>query len=169
MFDTKTEQPEWRTVYAAFRHVNYGTVITYERLEEILGRDVRLNRYPVLRAIKECEREDSRTFEAEPNVGYRCVQPVEHMRLGVARHKRARKQMAAAVRKFTSAERSRLTPEERARIDALEHNLRSQQAMLSRLDGRVGRVEKDVVKQGDKYDRLVEALKRHGIPVDVEP
>jgi hypothetical protein len=126
------------------------------------------------RAVKEAELELSRSFCRVRLVGYRMVAANEHERLARGHHKRAKGQLRTAKRKATSADRSLLTREERARIDAVELNLSRQIEMTARLESRVARVEDelkaarrqqstDSAELSQRVDKLADLLERHGI------
>jgi hypothetical protein len=174
LFAPKGAVAEWRMVYEKVAALSEGDVITYTDLSDLLGRDFLADRNPVYRATEELEVADYRTLSCVRGVGYRIAAANEHERLARGHHKRSRKQLSKAVSKAASADRAKLTPDERKRIDGLEMNLRQHADMIRRLDARTSqqadelralRREKntDVAQLSERVDRLAELLSRHGI------
>lgn len=169
LFQPKGERPEWRMLYDLMRVQPRGTVLTYEALDDALGRPFLANRSPFYKALKEVETHDQRTFEAIRNEGYRCDQPAEHQYVAVAQHKRPVRHLKAAGRKIKAADRTQLSHELVTRFDALEHHWTVQAAKLEqrldKVDQRVGRTEKDQAATADQIGRLVDRLREHGIDI----
>lgn len=174
LFTPKGTVAEWRMVYEKTVAMNEGDVITYDELSELLERDFLADRNPIYRATQEMEESDHRTLSCVRGVGYRIAAANEHERLARGHHKRSRKQLRKAVSKAASADRSKLTPDERQRIESLEMNLRQHADMIRRLDQRTSqqadelkalRREKDgdVAQLSERVDRLADLLARHGI------
>lgn len=174
LFTPKGTVAEWRMVYEKAVALNEGDVITYADLSDLLDRDFLADRNPVYRATEELEVSDHRTLSCVRGVGYRIAAANEHERLARGHHKRSRKQLRKAVSKAASADRSKLTPDERQRIDGLEMSLRQHADMIRRLDARTAkqadelkalRREKDgdVAQLSERVDRLADLLSRHGI------
>jgi hypothetical protein len=173
-FRPKGEQAEWRLLYDEFRKHSPGDVITYERLTEILGRDFRLNRTPVQRAMKELESADHRTLACERGSGYRIASAGEHEHLVHVHSGRSRRQLGKAVAKARSANRAELTADQARRLDNLEVHLSEHADMLARLDARDRQREADfkalrrdtttdIAAIDEKVTQLADLLARHGI------
>ena len=173
-FTPKGDVAEWRMLYDRIRSLDIGGILTYEDMDEILGRDFKEDRGPIYRCAKELEDNDHRTLAAVRNVGYRIVEPREHAQLATHHHRKSRRQLGKAVGKAASADRSKLTADERQRIDGLEMSLRRHADMIRRLDERTAkqadelkalRREKDgdVASLSERVDRLASLLERHGI------
>lgn len=165
---------QWEKMYAYFKDLPYGHEATYDAVLAVTGIDLRINRMPIYRCIKELEDADRKTLVSVHGVGYKVANPNEHESLARRHHKSARRQVGKAVRKARSANRSLLSPVERAQIDAVEITLSRHADLIRRLDGRVAAVEKaqrqakrDVeAKVGDVTDqvqRLEESLRRRGL------
>lgn len=172
-FRPKADRAEWRMVYDDLATLDAGDVITYERLDEILGRPFIDGRGPIYRATRELEKVNRRTMTAVANVGYRVVTATEHEDLARHHHRKSRRQIRKALGKAQSADRSKLTAEQAERIDSVELSLSRQAEMIRRLDTRVGKVEGVVKNVSSKQDqsaeqiaKLTDALRRHGIEVE---
>lgn len=172
-FRPKADRAEWRMVFDDLTTLDVGDVITYERLDEILGRPFIDGRGPIYRATREMEKVNRRTMTAVPNVGYRVVDATEHEDLARHHHRKSRRQIRKALGKAQSADRSKLTAEQAERIDSVELSLSRQAEMIRRLDTRVGKVEGVVKNVSSKQDqsaeqiaKLTDALRRHGIEVE---
>lgn len=173
-FEPKGDLPEWQLIYQRVSTLDEGTVLTYDDLDEVLGRDFRGDRSPIYRCIGELEKVDHRTLAVVRGSGYRIAAANEHERLAVGHHRRSRKQMRKAVSKAASADRSKLTPEERKRIDGLEMSLRQHADMIRRLEARDEQrqaeikalrrdTSADVAEISERVDRLTALLERHGV------
>jgi uncharacterized coiled-coil protein SlyX len=176
MFKVKGHQSQWKTIYENLSRMEIGDVVTLKELAAMLpGVPAGSVRPAFYRAQKEMQLKRSRTFSAVRGVGYRMVESREHESLARGKHKSAKKQLRKAQLIAASADRTRLTQEERRRLDELEHHLARQSDMLRRLDARqertehrVALTEKDMLHLNDKVERMESLLKRHGIaPGDV--
>ena len=108
-FAPKGERPEWRMIYEdLLSNVGPGTVITYTQLEEILGRELAANRAPLYRARRELGELRSHWLEAVPNVGYRVIDPQEHVRVAAGHRRKSRRQVGMAIRVLRSTDLSSL-------------------------------------------------------------
>lgn len=176
MFETKGDIAQWRAVYDYLVSLKVGDQVTDEELAGLLpeGAAETSWRGAFHRAVKEMEASHKRTFARVRAVGYRMVEAREHEQLARGQHKRAKRRLAAAYSKAHSADRSRLTPAERQRLDAIELNLAQQQQLTKRLDARVERLQRDlkearrehkqdIASVSERVDMLAEQLARHGI------
>jgi len=177
LFTPKNGTAQWRTVYEHLTTLTIGDVVTDGTLANLLA-DAAENswRGAFHRAVREMETEHSRTFTRVRGEGYRMVEAREHEGLAQDQHRKARRRLGAAKRKLTSADRSRLTPDERQRFTALEIHVSQQQDMLRRLSAKQTEMQKvqvktagDVAELSEKVDRLSELLNRHGIGVEATP
>lgn len=175
MFEVKGDKPQWRVIYDRISRMGIGDVITIEELEALLpGVAVRP---PFYHAVKKVEENLSRTFENVRGVGYKMSEPRNHEKLARDKHKGARKMLQKAQRKVASADRALLTPDERRRLDELEHHFARHSEMLKRLDDRqlkterrvedaeqrVALTEKEQMRLVDRVDEMESLLKRHGM------
>lgn len=145
MFQIKGDRAQWQVLYEYLTAMNVGDVVKYDELAGLLPDSPKDSvRSAFYRAMQECETEIKRTFCNVREVGYRMVDANEHERLARGHHGRAKRQLRKSKRKAASADRSRLTREERSRIDAVELNLSRQIEMTNRLTARVAKVEEDL-------------------------
>ncbi len=144
LFKPKAELPQWKMVYDELQMLNVGETIEYEALAAAVGFDVRSNRSPIYKAQRVLETEQHRTIANVLGVGYRVVEALEHETLARKHHKRSKKQLSKATARIRSADRSKLSAEDRKRFDAIELNLSRQSEMIRRLDNRVQQVESAV-------------------------
>lgn len=176
MFEPKGDQPQWQTIYEHIADMDIGDTITDVELRKLLP-DSRSIGSAWARAVKQMEDDHRRTFARVRLTGYRMVEAVEHEGLARGQHKRAKRRLGAAHRKLSSADRARLTPDQRKRIDALQDHVSAQQEMIRRLDARVERTERglrDVRREhrseaadlSQRIDNLTALLSRHGIDTD---
>ena len=174
MFEVKGHQSQWKTIYDRLSLMDIDDVVTLKQLGEMLPNVPAASVRPAFyRAVKEMQARRSRTFAAVRGVGYRMVDANEHESLARGKHKSARKQLRKAQLIVASADRSRLTPEERRRIDELEHHMQRQADMLKRLDDRqdkterrVALTEKDMLHLSDRLERTEALLRKHGFAAD---
>lgn len=175
-FTTKSPDgvAQWERLYRYFRDLPYGHEASYDEVLATTEIDLRENRMPIYRCMKELEDQDRKTLVSVHGIGYRVANPNEHEGLARRHHKSARRQVGKAVRKARSANRSMLTPVEQAQIDAVEITLSRHADLIRRLDGRVAAVERAQTqakqeveaKVGDVSDqvtRMREALERKGL------
>lgn len=174
---SETGTAQWEIIYGYLQGLPYGHVATYDDVLTATDIDLRVNRQPIYRAMKELEANDQKTLESVHKVGYKVAEPKEHETLARRHHKSARRQVDKAVRKARSANRALLNPTERAQIDAVEMTLSRHADAIRRLDGRVSKIEtaqsearqETEEKFGDlseQVERMREALKRKGIDPD---
>lgn len=178
MFEIKGDRPQWQVVYDRLAGMRIDEVVKYDELAALLPDAAEGSwRSAFWRAVREMEDARKRSFANVRGVGYRMVSAVEHERLARTHHKRAKRQLKNSARKAHSADRSQLTREERARIDAIELNLSRQVELTRRLEARVVRVETDLKDHkrqlktdtaalSDKVDQLATLLEKHGITAD---
>jgi hypothetical protein len=168
VFEARGDQAQWRIVFGKLATMSVGETITHDELAGILPDAAEGSiKGAFYRAVAACETELHRTFASVRGVGYRMAEAREHEGLAKQHHRRARRQLKRSKSKVTSADRTQLTREERARLDALELNLSRQQEMTARLDSRV-KTESRERKAADaelseRVDRLAALLERHGI------
>ena len=117
-FASKGERPEWRMIYEDLLDgADSGTVITYADLEKLLGREFALNRTPLYRARQTLGEMHHRWREAVPNVGYRIIEPIEHLRVSAGHRRKSRRQVGMAIRVLESTDLSQLAGDALAKYD----------------------------------------------------
>jgi hypothetical protein len=112
-FSPKGDVPEWRLIYdGLLTDADFGTVITYDMLDDALGRPFLPGRWPIYRARRELAEMRSRWIESVPGVGYEVIEAREHINAAQARKRRARTQLKQMVTIQNVTDLARLTPEE---------------------------------------------------------
>ena len=142
LFQPKGDTPEWAMVYDKLLDTaQFGDIITYEQLDEALGRRFLDSRSPIYRARHELGAVRSRWLDAVPSVGYRVIEAREHMRVAQRHKTRAKRQLGMMVHVAQVTDITRLTPEELATFD----NQQKLNAMLYQVavhhEKRISRVE----------------------------
>lgn len=121
MFQPHADKPEWRIVYdELLATANYGDVITYAQLADVLGHPVHERqrlRAPIARARRELGNLRSMWLVAVPNVGYRVILANEHVHVADDHKHRARRQFGRMMEVSHATNLSNLTPEELATWD----------------------------------------------------
>lgn len=178
MFEIKGREAQWKTIYREVRKLPVGTIVTLEELIAMVPAAQLTSVRPAFyRALKEMEYADSRTFVTVRGVGYRVAEAKEHHDLAKRQQLFAKRRIDVGLRKAAAADRTALTPDERQRLDALEHHLRRQQSFMRQLANRTTKVEQRVeevavetiessLKIHDRVDQLYKLLKRAGIDTE---
>ncbi len=168
-FQPKDGLPEWRKIYNAISR-EVGAIIKFEDLSVIIKRDFKTSRGPIYRVIRELEANDYRTLISVKGVGYKVADVSEHEYLGLAHHKRSRKNLQKSINKFQSADRELMDDEIRARFDMLAIVAARQLMHIRKLDARMDRQERlleDIATKGDedrtKLDDLINKLHQRGL------
>lgn len=118
-FKPKGELPEWRMVYdQLLASAEFGDVITYQQLDEVLGRRFVDNRAPIYRARTELGDMRHRWLTSVPDVGYRVIDANEHITEAQRHKRRARRQLGFMVKVAEVTDLGRLTQDELVRFDA---------------------------------------------------
>ena len=176
-FEPKGEVAEWQLVYDHIVTLDVGDVVTYEQLDDILGRDFRQARGPFHKANRELLTEQRRGMLNVKNTGYRVVPAEEHEHAARDQHRYAKRRLRKSKHWLANTNRDELAPEVAERFDRIEQSLDRQIDFTKRLDKRVQRVEKALedsrseqhetaAETASRLDKLASALKRHGIDVD---
>jgi hypothetical protein len=145
VFSPRRDRPEWRIVYdELLSGADYGQVITYLQLAEVLERDIHERerlRAPIARARRELGNLRSMWLIAVPNVGYRVIQANEHVSVADDHKHRGQRQFTRMLDVSRATNLSRLNPEELAvwdnqnRINAfLVTVVRSHESRIRRIE-----------------------------------
>jgi hypothetical protein len=145
MFETKGDLPEWQMIYNRIENLAPLTMVSYDDLDEILGRDFRSNRSPLDRASKQLEDINRRTLRNVRGVGYQIAEAHEHADLGIVHRKRAKRQFGKGLRKTGSADYSQMTPDQAKRNQAVDMTLRTLKNNVSEMERRQNEMEKTLV------------------------
>ena len=148
-FRAKGEIAEWRLIYERLLETaEFGQVITYVELDEVLGRRFIDNRSPLYRAREDLGSIRKRWLEPVPGVGYRVTEPGDHVRVSVSHRRKSQRQVSIAVKVLGNTELSRLTP---AQLDQWD----SEQKIAFAVWG--------VVSHENRLNRIEELLRMEGM------
>jgi hypothetical protein len=136
------EKSQAERVYDLLRGLQPGDVLEYKQVIEVEDLDLQGDRSPIYGAQKLLEKNDRRTVEAVPNVGYRVVEADEHARLASNHTRKAKRQYGKAKRRVTFVREDELTSdaaraelaELRARVGSLEQHARWSSKKLGQAD-----------------------------------
>ena len=141
-FQPKADLPEWRLIYdRLLAQADFGDIITYAELDEVLGREFIDNRTPLYKARARMAEDRNRWVESEPGVGYRVIEANEHIRVAGGRRKRAQQQMKQMMRITNGTDLARLTPSElemydvKSRLFATQFVVLMHEKRLRRIEG----------------------------------
>jgi alkylated DNA nucleotide flippase Atl1 len=116
VFEPRGDKAEWRVVYDELLvDADYGQIITYAQIAEVLGRDVQQRerlRAPIARARREVGRLRSMWLVAVPNVGYRVIHANEHVSVADDHKHRGQRQFSRMMDVSHATNLSRLTADE---------------------------------------------------------
>lgn len=148
-FQPKGDAPEWRMIYDnLLADADFGDTITLDQISDVLGRPFTKNRSPILRANKELGIARRRQLQAVPGVGYRVVQPNEHISMAIGRRDRAARQIKHGVEVLGVTDLARLTP---AELSIHDTQTRINVALYSAVvhhEHRIGRLEEIARREG---------------------
>lgn len=162
----------WRVIYALLTKRNIDDVLTYDEMGLALDLDPVEDKHTLQvtmrRAAKELEQVDKRATEAVPNIGYRIVEPVEHLRLAKGHEKRATRQLVRGRSKVVNVDLSNVDPEIRKAFQIMalradqtlavvrQHDvtIRRQQEALNAVAAKSTKTEEEVAEILDRLKRL---------------
>jgi hypothetical protein len=147
-FAPKGEKPEWQLVYdALLGDADFGTTITFEELDRVLGREFVTNRAPLYRARDELGSRRKRWLVPVPSVGYRVTDAAEHVRVAIEHKRKSRRQLGMAVRVLTSTDLNRLSTDGLTEWDAEQKMTFALWAIVAH-ENRIKRIEEVLRKEG---------------------
>lgn len=118
-FQPKGDLPEWRLIYdKLLERADFGDVITYAALDDVLGRQFEDNRSPFYRARDHMIEMRQRWLEPVARVGYRVIEAREHIIVAQNKKRRARNQLRGMVTVAAGCDLSQLSPSDLATFDS---------------------------------------------------
>lgn len=149
-FQPKGEKAEWLMIFDdLLSEADFGTVVTYEELDELLGREFANDRAPIYRARQELGDRRKRWLEAIPKVGYRVIEANEHVRVSIQHKRKARRQMSMMVRVNQVTDITRLTADELMEFDTQSKVNWLLYSALVHHERRISRIEELLREKGD--------------------
>lgn len=119
----------------------YGDTIAYAELETMLNVDRQTAQAAMHQTIRSLEREQSKTVEAVRNIGYRIVNPGDHLRMATRHQKKARRSVTRAKSKVDHVDMGELTDGEKAAVTLAATALAAQIEFARRADLRYAKRE----------------------------
>jgi hypothetical protein len=174
-FEPAGERARWLVVYDLLAATETNGVVTYEAMAEALGLNPTADRTTLQnvmrRAAKEHETVDKRAVTAVPNVGYRVVEPQEHLGLARRQQTRSTRALKRGHSKAVNVDMSRIEPETRKALDMVasviamqmdfnrraERKLTQHDQAIRSLTEATERTEKERQEILDRLNRLEEA------------
>jgi hypothetical protein len=148
-FEPVKEVARWRIIYEMLKPAEVNDVITYEQMGAALELHPQRHRHVIQmamrRAAKEFEKVNKHAVEAVKNVGYRVVQPVEHLHLARKQQKRASRALESGHSKAINVDFNEVDGETRKAFELVARAFAMQMDFNRRLDVRQKRLE-DVVE-----------------------
>lgn len=156
-FTPKGDKARWKIIYPLLAKVSVGDVFTYEAIGTALDLDPEADRHTIQmamrRAAKELEVENKHALESVPNVGYRVVEPAEHLALAKRHQRRAGKSLARGQSKVVNVDLRGLDPEIRGAFQVVAQAFALQMDMNRRFDGRTKKIEAAMSEIVGKQER----------------
>jgi len=143
-------RPEWQKIYDYMKAtgLDFGRIYSYTQIRGIIGRDIRKNRPPIRQVIDALELNDHRTLQARRGIGYRIVEPTEHLFLANSRRNRADRQIVLAQKTLRATDLDKLDPEIRKIADAMDKGFTQMAMYIRHNEERAQRHEEALRKAG---------------------
>jgi hypothetical protein len=161
-FEPAGETARWRILYDLLSERTIGDVLTYDDMAAALDLDSVKDRHTIQvsmrRAAKELEEEDKHAVEAVINVGYRIVEPEEHLRLARGQQKRSSRALVRGHSKVVNVDLSNVDPEVRQAFQVVASAFAMQMEFNRRTDIRQKRLEESLDSVREKSTRTEEEV-----------
>lgn len=143
---TRPDGKSYREVaVAALKDLEYGTVLNYSTLGKALDINHRTDKQRIQAVVRLANKSllklHKRGMKNVMNVGYRIIEPKEHMLVADGHQHKARRQLMTATRYFGGTDLSKLTDVERKLHHGMQMIAASQVAMFDHFDKRMSAVE----------------------------
>lgn len=167
-FEPVGAEARWKVVYHLLERTSVGDVLSYDKLGEALEVDPLRGRpviYPaVARAGALYLETHLRALVAVPNLGYRVVEPFEHLALARGHNKKAGRELERGYRVATQVDLTGVDPQVVRSLELLALGL-SQQSEINRRQARTNAkiakaMEATAVKADRTADQVDEVLDR---------
>lgn len=161
-FEPAGETARWRILYDLLSGRTVGDVLNYEVMAEALDLDPIEDRHTIQlamrRASKELELENKHAVEAVQNVGYRIVEPEEHLRLARGQQRRSSRALARGHSKVVNVDLSNVDPEVRNAFQVVASAFAMQMEFNRRTDVRQKKLEDALNAVREKSTRTDEEV-----------
>lgn len=166
-FEPVNGQARWKTIYALFQESEIDEIVTYEVIGERLELHPVDDRHAIQmaarRAAKQYLEDDDRAVEPVQNVGYRIVEPQEHLRLAQAQQKRSNRSLSRGHKTVMHVDLNGMEPEVRKAFDITARAFATLLEYNRRLDIKQKNLEQSlnsIVHRQDRSDEEIAALKQ---------
>lgn len=147
-FEPAGETARWRILYGLLAKTAVDGVLTYEAMAEALELDPETDRHTIQvamrRAGSELESVEKHAVEAVQNVGYRVVEPEEHLRLAKSQQRRSTKALQRGQSKVVNVDLSNVDPEVRQAFQVVASAFAMQMEFNRRTDVRQKKLEESL-------------------------
>ena len=161
-FEPAGETARWRILYDLLSGRTVGDVLNYEVMAEALDLDPIEDRHTIQlamrRASKQLELENKHAVEAVQNVGYRIVEPEEHLRLARGQQRRSSRALARGHSKVVNVDLSNVDPEVRNAFQVVASAFAMQMEFNRRTDVRQKKLEDALDAVREKSTRTDEEV-----------
>lgn len=161
-FEPAGETARWRILYNLLAQVEVDSIVSYETMAEALDLDPRRDRHTMQVAIRraaiELEKVDKHAVEAVKNVGYRVVEPEEHLRLAKYQQRRSSRALVRGHSKVVNVDLSNVDPEVRQAFEVVAAAFAMQMDFNRRTDIRQKRLEQALDAVHKKSTRTDEEI-----------
>jgi len=161
-FEPAGETARWRILYDLLSGRTVGDVLNYEVMAEALDLDPIEDRHTIQlamrRASRELELENKHAVEAVQNVGYRIVEPEEHLRLARGQQRRSSRALARGHSKVVNVDLSNVDPEVRNAFQVVASAFAMQMEFNRRTDVRQKKLEDALDAVREKSTRTDEEV-----------
>jgi uncharacterized coiled-coil protein SlyX len=161
-----TEDAKWRVLYDQLREAPYGQSFTYDELSTMADvEDIREERWMLLRTREELVRHDRRFLANTRSIGYRVVEPEEHLRAGNDYRKKSMRAAGKSRNALAATDLSRVSDVEvRNRIVGLESRMGHLAQALQHQAERLADTERTTERlrrDRDTHEDRLAAVERH--------
>lgn len=147
-FEPTGETARWRLLYALLAETEVDGVVTYDAMANVLELDPVDDRHTMQvamrRAAIELEKVDKHAVEAVTNVGYRVVEPEEHLRLAKGQQRRSSRALARGQSKVVNVDLSNVDPDVRQAFQVVASAFAMQMEFNRRTDIRQKKLEESL-------------------------
>lgn len=144
-FEPKGETARWRLLYQLLSSTPIDGILYYEDMGDVLNLDPEEDRHTIQvamrRAASELEKVEKHAVEAVKNVGYRVVEPEEHLRLARQQQRRSSKALVRGHSKVINVDLSNVDPEVRQAFQVVASAFAMQMDFNRRTDIRQKKLE----------------------------
>lgn len=145
VFKPLGKDARWRLVFEVLAQAKIGDVVTYEQLGEVLMLNPKRDRHTIQMSVRKAaqvyEEEWHRALTSVTNVGYRVVEPQEHLTLARRHQTRASKSLMRGQSKVVNVDLSGLDSEVRHTFEVVARAFSLQMDFNRRFEVKQERLE----------------------------